>query len=111
MNGATLLPTYTFKAWTGITLALFTDTESGFLYSSLSQNKQLTGIMKDPCSIVTPAMLITVVSKMAASSQPKFVRMPRFWRVCCLKLVMLAVGVRGMIISPIFVDLSQFSYC
>jgi hypothetical protein len=25
MNGATLLPTYTFKAWTGKTLALSTD--------------------------------------------------------------------------------------
>ena len=82
MNGATLLPTYTFKAWTGKTLALFTDYRIRISVFSLSQKKQLTGIVKDPCSIVTPAMLINVMNKMAASSQPKFVRMPLFWCVC-----------------------------
>jgi hypothetical protein len=102
-NWITLLPTYTFKAWTGKALTFSRITVSGFLYSPLSQKKQLIGIVKDLCSIVTSAMLIIMVNKMAALSQLKFVRMPLFWRVRCLKLVMLATGVRVMMIYPMLI--------
>jgi hypothetical protein len=44
--------------------------------------------VKDPFDllrvIVTPAMLIIIVNKMAASLQPKFVTVPLFWRACFL---------------------------
>lgn len=98
MNGATLLPTssrrgrHNFSPFHGLP-------NPDFCIPPFPK-EELIGIVKDPYSIVTSAMLIIMVNKMAESSQPKFVRMPLFWLVCCLNLVMLAAGVRCMIISP-----------